>query len=122
MRLSELIPVIANVLAMVGLVLYAFGLFAEYHSRGRWAKNITALLASIGMMVLAIALMLTPSTAKIMLQVAQSGISVVLIWVSTGLLLAAIACFGAIMFWRPLRLWHERRIARHLNRELPRVE
>jgi hypothetical protein len=122
MDLSEVIPSVATILVIVGLVLYAFGLFAEYHSRGRWAKNITTLVASMGMMILAIALLLTPSAARIMLQVAQSGISEVLIWISTGLLLAAIASFGAITFWRPLRLWHERRIARHLSRELPRVD
>jgi magnesium-transporting ATPase (P-type) len=122
MGISELIPAIANVLVIVALVLYSFGLFGEYHSRGRWAKNITTLVASIGTMVLAIALLLTPFTARVMLQVAQSGISDVLIWVSSGLLLAAIASFGAITFWRPLRLWHERRIARHLSRELPRVD
>ncbi len=121
MDLAALVPVVANVLVIVGLLLYAFGLFAEYHSRGRWAKNITTLVASIGMMVLAISLLLTPANARVMLRVAQSGVSEVLMWISSGLLLAAISAYGAITYWRPLRLWHERRIARHLSRELPRI-
>jgi hypothetical protein len=37
------------------------------------------------------------------------------------LLLAAIASFGIITYMRPLRLWHERKIERDLNSELPRI-
>jgi hypothetical protein len=115
------VSVVANFLVIVGLVIYAFTLFAEYESRGRWAKNITGLLAGVGMMVLAIALLLTPANARTLVKIAQSGVSVVLLWVSTGLLLAAIAAFGAITYWRPLRLLYERKIESDLHRELPKI-
>jgi hypothetical protein len=117
----QTIAVVANFLIIVGLVIYAFTLFAEYESRGRWSKNITGLLAGIGMMVLAIALLLTPANARTLLKIAQSGADEVLLWVSTGLLLAAIAAFGAITYWRPLRLLHERKIESDLHRELPKI-
>jgi hypothetical protein len=117
----QTVSVVANFLIIVGLVIYAFTLFAEYESRGRWAKNITGLLAGIGMMVLAIALLLTPANARTIMQIAQSGAAEVLLWVSTGLLLAAIAAFGAITYWRPLRLLHERKIESDLHRELPKI-
>ena len=116
-----MISVLANFLAVLGLVFYGYTLFAEYHSRGRWAKNVTGLLAGLGMLVLAIALLLTPRNVNIILQIAESGVSRVLVWVSTGLLLAAITAFGAITYWRPLRLWHERKIETDLNRELPNI-
>jgi hypothetical protein len=117
----QTVSVVANFLIILALVIYAFTLFAEYESRGRWAKNITGLLAGIGMMVLAIALLLTPANARTIMQIAQSGAAEVLLWVSTGLLLAAIAAFGAITYWRPLRLLHERNIESDLHRELPKI-
>ena len=121
MDARQTVSVVANFLIIVGLVIYAFTLFAEYESRGRWAKNVTGLLAGIGMMILAIALLLTPANARVIMQIAQSGASDVLLWASTGLLLAAIAAFGAITYWRPLRLLHERKIESDLHRELPKI-
>lgn len=113
--------IIANFLFITGLLLYGFMLLAEYHARGRWAKNVTALLAGMGMMVLALALLLTPSNAAVIARVAHTGISTVFLWISTGLLLSAIAAFGIITYAKPLRLWHERKIERDLNRELPKI-
>lgn len=113
--------IIANFLIIGGLVWYGFNLFAEYHARGRWAKNVTGLLAGIGMLALALALMLTPTNAAVILRMAQTGVATVLVWVSTGLLLAAIAAFGIITYSKPLRLWHERKIQRDLSRELPKI-
>jgi hypothetical protein len=55
------------------------------------------------------------------MRIAQSGVSEVLLWVSTGLLLAAITAFGAITYWRPLRLLHERKIESDLHRDLPKI-
>ncbi len=115
------VSVIANFLIIAGLVLYGFTLFAEYHARGRWAKNITGLLAGLGMVALAFALLITPSNAEVILRVARTGASSVFLWVSTGLLLAAVAAFGIITYSKPLRLWHERRIESDLNRELPKI-
>jgi hypothetical protein len=115
------IAVLANFLMIAGLVLYGFTLFAEYYARGRWAKNITGLLAGLGMLSLALALLLTPQNAEVLLLIARTAASQVFTWISTGLLLAAIAAFGLITYSRPLRLWHERRISRDLSRELPKI-
>jgi hypothetical protein len=115
------ISVAANFVVIVALVIYAFSLFGEYESKGRWVKNMTGLLAGLGMIVLAVALLCTPSNARVILQIAQRGASDVLVWISTGLLLAAMAAFGAITYWRPLRLWHERKIESDLSRESPKI-
>ena len=103
------------------MVLYGFTLFAEYHARGRWAKNMTALLAGLGMMSLALALMFTPQNAQVIERIAETGASKVLIGLSSALLLAAMAAFGIITYNKPLRLWHERKIESDLNRELPKI-
>jgi hypothetical protein len=119
---SELsISIVANFLIIAGLVFYGFTLFAEYHARGRWAKNITGLLAGLGMLALALALLLTPQNADVIVRIAQTAASTVFVGISTALLLAAIAAFGIITYSKPLRLWHERKIERDLNRELPKI-
>jgi hypothetical protein len=81
----------------------------------------TALLAGMGMMVLAFALIITPTSAALITKVAQTNASDVFLGISSGLLLAAIAAYGLIAYTRPLRLWHERKIERDLNRELPKI-
>ena len=88
---------------------------------GRWAKNITGLLAGIGMLALAASMLLTPRNALVILQVAQTGAARVFLIISSVLLMAAIAAFGIINYSRPLRLWHQRRIGRDLRRGLPRI-
>ena len=113
--------IIANFLLIGGLVLYGFRLFAEYHARGRWAKNVTGLLAGIGMLALALALVLTPQNAIVILRIAQTAASKVLVAMSTALLLASIAAFGIITYSKPLRLLYERKIDRDLRGELPRI-
>ncbi len=115
------IAVVANFLLIAGLVLYGFTLFAEYHARGRWAKNITGLLAGLGMLALAFALLITPGNAEVIIRIARTGASSVFLGISSGLLLAAIGAFGIITYSKPLRLWHERRIQSDLNRELPKI-
>jgi hypothetical protein len=115
------IAIVANFLVIGGLILYGFTLFAEYHAKGRWAKNVTGLLAGLGMLALAFALILTPSNIGVLARIAQTGASSVFVGISTGLLLAAIASFGIITYAKPLRLWHERKIERDLNRELPKI-
>jgi len=74
------------------------------------------------MLSLALALLLRPTNAEVLRRIAYSGASRVFLWISSGLLLAAIAVFGMITYSKPLRLWHERRIERHLNRGLPRIQ
>jgi hypothetical protein len=111
----------ANFFVIAGLVIYGYGLFAEYHERGKWAKNITGLLAGLGMLILAFALLLTPDNATVIAIMSQTKAATALVWISSGLLLAAIAAFGIITYTRPIRLWHERKIHRDLNRGLPKI-
>ncbi len=119
--LSSYVVIFANVLLIAGLIWYGLRLFAEYHATGKWAKNVTGLLGGVGMLVLAVALTLTPSNAQIFMQLAQTGISSLFLWVSSLLLLAAIASYGIITYSKPFRLWHERRIRRDLSRDLPKI-
>lgn len=111
----------ANFLLIVGLVIYGLTLFADYHARGRWAKNITSLLASLGILTLALALAITPENAAILVYVAQTNASKVLLGLSSFLLLLSIGAFGVITYSRPFRLRHERKIDRELNRDLPKI-
>src|SRR5205823_12026510 len=88
------IAIIANFVVIAGLISYGFILFAEYHAKGRWAKNVTGLLAGIGMFCLALSMLLTPRNVLVILQVAQTSASKLFLVLSSGLLLAAIAAFG----------------------------
>ncbi len=119
--LSSYVAILGNVLLIAGLVWYGFTLFAEYHATGKWAKNITGLLGGVGMLVLAFALALTPANAQVIMRISQTRISYVFLWVSSLLLLAAITAYGVITYSKPFRLWHERRIRRDLNRDLPKI-
>ena len=73
MDLSFWIGIVAAFLVIAGLISRGFALFAEYHATGRWAKNATGLLAGTGMLALAVAMLLTPRNALVLLQVAQTG-------------------------------------------------
>lgn len=115
------VPIVGNFLLIGGLIVYGAGLFATYHATGKWAKNVTNLLAGLGMVFLALALILRPGNAEVIARVAQTKASTVLLWVSSGLLLAAIAAFGGITYARPLRLLHERKLERDLSSELPKI-
>lgn len=111
----------ANFLLIAGLVVYGFTLFADYSARGRWAKNVTSLLASLGILTLALALALTPENAGILLRLSRTQISKVLLGLSSFLLLLSIGAFGVITYSRPFRLRHEKKIDRELNRDLPKI-
>lgn len=116
------VGVAASFLLIAGLLFYGFTLFAEYYAKGRWAKNVTGLLAGMGMLCLAVALMLIPQNADEIARIAHhSDGSTIFLAISTGLLLAAIAAFGIITYTKPLRLWHERKIESDLNRGLPKI-
>jgi hypothetical protein len=121
MELRAAVAIIVNFLLIAALTTYGFRLFADYHAKGRWAKNVTSLLAGLGLMILAAALLLTPTNAAVLQQISHTKIARILLWVSNTLLLAAIAAFGLITYSRPLRLWHERKIERDLRRELPKI-
>lgn len=115
------VPIVGNFLLIGGLIVYGAGLFASYHATGKWAKNVTNLLAGLGMVFLALALVLRPQNAVVIARIAQTKASTVLLSVSSGLLLAAIAAFGVITHARPLRLLHERELEKDLNRDLPKI-
>ena len=115
------VAIVVNFLLIGGLIVYGFGLFAEYHSTGKWAKNVTGLLAGLGMMFLALAMMLRPANAAVIWRVAQTNASLVLLGISSGLLLAAIAAFGIITYAKPLRLQHQRKLEKDLSGELPNI-
>jgi predicted outer membrane lipoprotein len=119
--LKLVVSIIASFLLIAGLIGYGFTLFAEYHERGKWAKNVTGLLAGLGMMVLALALIFTPRNALVILRISETAAATVFLWISSGLLLAAIAAFGIITYAKPLRLWHEHKIERDLQRDLPKI-
>jgi len=116
-----IVSVVANIGLIVLLVVYGLKLFAEYHARGRWAKNVTSLFAGLGMIVLAFALLITPQNTSLLVRVAATHASEVFLGISSGLLLSAIAAFGVITFSKPLRLWHERNIEQGLKRDLPHI-
>ena len=119
--LSSIVALAGNFLLIVGLVIYGFTLFAGYHASGRWAKNITELLGGLGMLTLAFALTITPTNVQFLMRLAQTKASIISLWISSCLLLAAMAAYGIITYSKPFRLWHERRIQRDLNRDLPKI-
>ncbi|HSY13183.1 MAG TPA: hypothetical protein VK976_13420 [Verrucomicrobiae bacterium] len=121
MDIRDSIAIVSNFLLIGGLVFCGFALFAQYHATGRWAKNVTNLLAGMGMLTLAFALTLKPKNVQVLERIATTKAPSVFYGVSSFLLLAAIAASGLITYWRPLRLRHERKLARELNRDLPNI-
>ena len=119
--LSSFISLVANFLFIFGLVIYGFTLFAGYHATGKWAKNITELLGGLGMLTLAFALTITPANVHFLMLLAETKASLIFLWISSFFLLAAMAAYGIITYSKPFRLWHERRIRRDLNRDLPKI-
>ncbi len=119
--MTETITDSANLLLIGGLVVYGLSLFADYSARGRWAKNVTSLLASLGILALALALAITPGNAAMLVRIAQSDASKLLLGVSSFLLVLSIGAFGVITYSRPFRLRHEKKINRELNRDLPKI-
>jgi len=119
--MADMIRDSANFLLIAGLVVYGFTLFADYSARGRWAKNVTSLLASLGILTLAAALAMTPANAAILNRLAQTKASKVLLGLSSFLLLMSMGAFGLITYSRPFRLRHEKKIDRELNRDLPKI-
>ena len=48
LTLRQGVTIFANFCLMAALIVYAFRWFAQYHTSGKWTKNITGLLAGIG--------------------------------------------------------------------------
>lgn len=121
MSVRVLIAVIANFAVMTALIVIAFRLFGRYHSSGKWAKNMTGLLAGIGMLMLALGLLITPRNAEILAAVAETRAYLFFLIGSNAFLLSAIAAYGVITYWKPLRLRRESDIEKGLRDELPKV-
>jgi hypothetical protein len=121
MSVRVLIAVIANFAVMTALIVIAFRLFGRYHSSGKWAKNMTGLLAGIGMLLLALGLLITPRNAEIIAAIANTRAYVFFLIASNAFLLSAIAAYGLITYWKPLRLRRESDIEKGLRDELPKI-
>jgi hypothetical protein len=121
MPIRALIAVVANFAVMSALIVVAFRLFGRYHSSGKWAKNVTGLLSGIGMLLLALGLLITPRNAEVIAAIASTKAYLLFLIASNGFLLGAIAAYGIITYWRPLRLRHESEIEKELRDELPKI-
>jgi hypothetical protein len=121
MSVRVLIAMAVNFAVMSALIVVAFRLFGRYHSSGKWAKNITGLLAGIGMLLLALGLLVTPRNAEVITTIANTKTYLLFLISSNVLLLGAIAAYGLITYWRPVRLQREKHIEKELRDELPKV-
>jgi hypothetical protein len=121
MDLRDAIGILANFVVIAGLVVTGFRLFAQYHARGKWAKNITALLAGTGLLVLAFALLITPRNADVIARISQTKAHLIFLIASNALLLGAIIAYGLITYWKPLRLIYEQRIEKDMRSGLPKL-
>ena len=121
LTLREFVTIFANFCLMAALIVYAFRWFATYFTSGKWTKNITGLLAGIGFLLLAAAVLLTPQNAKVIVLIARTHAHVVFIVASNAFLLSAIAAFGIINYRKPSRLKKQRSIEDKLRDELPNI-
>lgn len=115
------VTIFANFCLMAGLMVYAFRWFATYYTSGKWTKNITGLLAGIGLLLLAAAIMITPQNARVLVLIAQTKAHVVFIVASNAFLISAMVAFGIINYWKPSRLKQQRSIEDKLRSELPNI-
>src|SRR5437763_11491841 len=121
LTLREFVTIFANFCLMAALIVYAFRWFATYFTSGKWTKNITGLLAGIGFLLLAAAVLLTPQNAQMIVLIARTHAHLVFIAASNAFLLSAIAAFGIINYRKPSRLKHQQSIEDKLRKELPGI-
>jgi uncharacterized membrane protein len=121
LTLREGVTIFANFCLMAALIVYAFRWFAQYHTSGKWTKNITGLLAGIGFLLLAAAVLLTPQNAEVLVLIARTHAHLVFIVASNAFLIAAMAAFGIINYRKPSRLKKQRSIEDLLKKELPNI-
>ena len=115
------VTIFANFCLMAGLIVYSFRWFATYYTSGKWTKNITGLLAGIGFLLLASALMLTPQNAEVLVLIAKTKAHLVFIVASNAFLISAMVAFGIINYRKPSRLKKQRSIEDLLKKELPNI-
>jgi uncharacterized membrane protein YraQ (UPF0718 family) len=93
------VAVIANFVFIAILVANGLQFFAHYH-RDRYRRGLPQLLASLGMLALAGALLITPVTADVIAVLARTRAAPVLLAISIALLLGCIAVFGVQTSWK----------------------
>lgn len=121
METREAIALFANFATVATLMVIGLRMFAQYHSRGKWAKNVTALLGGFGLLLLAVGLLITPRNAEAITRIARTKAHVIFLIGSSVLLMGAIAAYGIITYTRPFRLLRERQIEKDLRSELPNL-
>jgi hypothetical protein len=121
MEFREAIALLANFAAVAALVVIGLRMFAQYHSRGKWAKNVTALLGGFGLLLLAVALLITPRNADAITRIARTKAHLIFLIGSSILLVGAMTAYGLITYSRPFRLQRERQIEEGLRSELPKL-
>lgn len=121
MGLREGIALAANFAAVAALVVIGLRMFAQYHSRGKWAKNVTSLLAGFGLLLLAVGLLITPRNAEALTRIAGTKAHLIFLIGSSVLLVGAIAAYGILTYSKPLRLLREGQIEKERRSELPKL-
>jgi hypothetical protein len=73
------------------------------------------------MLLLALGLLITPRNAEVIATVAETKAYLFFLIASNAFLLGAIAAYGLITYWKPIRLRHESELETELRNELPKV-
>jgi hypothetical protein len=102
MQTWNTVAVVANFVVIAILVANGLQFFAQYH-RDRNRRGLPQLLAGLGMLALAAALLITPVTADVIAMLARTRAAPVLLAVSIVLLLGCIALFGIQTSWKARR-------------------
>src|SRR3569833_3319155 len=110
MDLKYAVSIIGNFTLIAGLAIAGFHFFAEYHATGKWAKNVTGLLAGLGLLTLAFALLITPANAEVIAQIALTKANVVFLGISSAWRRAAGGAGGGGAGAGPRRRRRRRRI------------
>ena len=121
MEFREAVALLANFAAVAALVVIGLRMFAQYHSRGKWAKNVTSLLGGFGLLLLALSLLITPRNADAITRIAHTKANLILMIASSLLLIGAMTAYGLITYSKPFRLLRERQIEEGLKSELPKL-
>src|SRR5438876_6218255 len=100
MGVHAVFSVIANLGLIALLIAYGLMFFAEYHARGRWARNVTSLLAGLARSLLPACLVLTPHNAEVIPGLANTKRPRILLGGRSALWRAAMAAFGATTYWK----------------------
>lgn len=109
---------ILNVGLIAGLIYLGFSALSDYFTTGQYSRNITKLLGGAGLFGTAARMLFTPYMARVLSQASLTRLPLFFLWISGLLLFAAIAAFGAITYWRPMRLWRESKVTGTLRESM----